>query len=85
MEKLEKRSDENLLLHVFGFMGLSCFTICAIISLIIGLGWLLSDSVWAFNGTLDWIDTAIPIMLIIWGLFPFIAFILLYKRFRESS
>ncbi len=85
MEKLDKKSDKNLLLYLFGFMGFSCFTICAIISLIIGLGWLLSDSVWAFNGTLDWIDTAIPITLIIWGLFPFIAFILLYKRSRQSS
>jgi len=51
------------MLYAFGFLGFSCFSICAIISLFIGIAWLSNDWNWQFDG---WVNLGIPVVLIIW-------------------
>lgn len=88
MEHLEQKDNFNNrspILNVFGFMGISCFTICAIISLIIGVGWLMSNESWILDGEIGWVETAIPVVLIIWGLFPVFAAIYLFRRWQQRT
>jgi len=79
METNNNKSNNQQALYLFGFLGFSCFTCCALISLIIGVVWLSNG--WTFAGGNWWIFL-VPILLIIWGTMPFIALILYYRKQR---
>jgi len=68
---------EQAPLYFFGFLGISCFTCCAIISLIIGISWLTTGLNFVYDQA--W-GIAIPIVLILWGLVPFGALIWYFMR-----
>lgn len=77
MDSNSNRTDQQFPLYMFGFLGFSCYASCALISLFIGIGWLLTSTEYVFN--LSW-EIIVPIFLIIWGVIPIVGYYFYQRR-----
>ena len=76
-----KKIEHSAALYFFGLIGLSCYACCALFSLLIGIGWLLTSTNYIFN--FGW-EYLIPIGLIIWGVLPIVGFYFYQRRKRQE-
>ena len=77
MESDNKKIEHLAPLYLFGFIGLSCYACCALFSLLIGIGWLLTSTNYIFNFSWEYL---ILIGLILWGVLPIVGFYFYLKR-----